>query len=152
MTELNKTFTVENLAQREWAAEQIKNLPDARYIVSISTEGKKRSIEQNKLYWKWIGELSIALYDNREDIHEAMKEKFLLPIMRRDFEDVEISVRAVKELNRNNHPQAGFWRKKVINHLISTTRLSVKQFTEYLDEVHKWASSMQIALTDPNEE
>lgn len=153
MSSYNKEFRITNDAQRKWVIQTIADLPEGEeFFVSISKQEKKRSIEQNKLYWKWVGEIADSLYDDRSRMHSYLKEHILLPIMRRDFPDVEQMVKSVKALRKGGHPQADLWKNTVLEWMVSTTRLSVKQFTEYLEDVEKWASGMQIVLTKPERE
>jgi len=84
-----------------------------------------RSNRQNKFYWGVVIPL-IAEYageDDKEAIHEALKNKFL-------------KVRDSKGL-------------KIVQ---STTKLSTTEFEIYLEAVKRWASmECQIVIPDPND-
>ena len=73
-----------------------------------------RTIAQNALMWKWYDIISKDTWNTTEYLHERMKEKFLSKKMRWKLNG------KVKYTNKKG----------------STKKLSVKQFTEYLDNVY----------------
>ena len=73
-----------------------------------------RTIAQNALMWKWYDIISKDTWNTTEYLHERMKEKFLSKKMR-------------GKLNGKVKYTSKKW---------STKKLSVKQFTEYLDNVY----------------
>lgn len=93
--------------------------------VSVRKYKTSRSLKQNAYYWgvivpiisDWVGE------DDRESIHEALKEKFL-------------KVRTNKGL-------------KIVQ---SSAKLTTTEFEIYLDKVKRWASmECNLVIPDPNE-
>lgn len=74
----------------------------------------KRTIAQNALMWKWYDIISKDTWNTSEYLHERMKEKFLS-----------------KKMRGKLNGKVKYTSKKG-----STKKLSVKQFTEYLDNVY----------------
>jgi hypothetical protein len=91
--------------------------------ISITLLKSKRSIDQNKLYWLWLGAAEKETGNYSNDLHEFFKEKFLGFTIKKVF-GVEV---------------------KTIN---STTKLNTKEFTEYLDKIHLFISE-EIGLSLP---
>ena len=73
-----------------------------------------RTIAQNALMWKWYDIISKDTWNTTEYLHERMKEKFLS-----------------KKMRGKLNGKVKYTSKKG-----STKKLSVKQFTEYLDNVY----------------
>ena len=74
----------------------------------------KRTVFQNALMWKWYDIISKDTWNTTEYLHERMKEKFLS-----------------KKMRGKLNGKVKYTSKKG-----STRNLSVKQFTEYLDNVY----------------
>lgn len=47
--------------------------------VTVEPKTKRRSLSQNSLYWKWCGIIADATGNSNDDVHEALKAKFLTP-------------------------------------------------------------------------
>lgn len=77
---------------------------------------RSRSLEQNALYWKWLGIIAKDTGHDSEEIHEFCKQKFLEPIF------VEINGE-VHEARR------------------TTTKLKVDEMSSYMNRVYAWATS-----------
>ena len=48
-----------------------------QYMCVIKRYYKKRSVDQNSLYWMWITAISEEIGEERDIVHEALKRKFL---------------------------------------------------------------------------
>lgn len=99
--------------------------------ISITKPLRKRTLSQNNYLWgvcyKIIGD---ELGYDPDDIHEIMKHKFLLKSKDIDYKGKTIH----------------------LDKTISTTKLSTKQFCEYVDKVRQFsASELGIYIPDPNE-
>ena len=86
-----------------------------------------RSLQQNRYYWGVIVEiLSQHTGYEPEEVHEMLKSKFLLRFAR---------------INEENIP-----------YTLSTTKLSTKEFKEYIEKIQMWAAEeLGIILPDPQE-
>ena len=120
----------ENIAQAE---QRMLNLLRSKWIVKLSLEEdrKKRNNAQNRLYWKWIWIISKETGNDDEWLHAMMKKKFL-------------SKRKLVKLGGKRSYQNIEW---------STTDLSVKEFSEFLNKVHLFFSELGFILPtmDDNE-
>ena len=53
-------------------------------VVRINQTPDERSAAQNRLYWKWIGEIRRKTGQDEDSLHYEFKKKFLIYIYRRD--------------------------------------------------------------------
>ena len=79
-----------------------------------------RSVEQNKRYWKLIEELGSFLGYDAGEMHELLKYKFL------------------------SYKQEMLGDEMVV--VPSTSKLTIKEFVEYLDKVERFASTLGFQL------
>lgn len=89
---------------------------DKAWEVQIAPHKKGRSVQQNSLYWKWLGIISAETGHDADEIHEFCKIKFLPPVF------VEINGE-VHEARR------------------TTTKLKVDEMSSYMNRVYAWATS-----------
>ena len=94
--------------------------PTKFYDVSIREHKDSRSIQQNKLYWALITELSSFLGYNTEEMHAMMAYKYL------------------------SYKQELLGDELVI--VPSTTKLNIKDFAEYYDKVCQFAYTLGFKL------
>jgi hypothetical protein len=96
----------------------IQNLPESKkYDVEIILKREKRSIPQNSLYWLWMACLSHETGGDKEQVHETLKDMFL-----------------------PKTPVVGLFGE-VFQKPVSTSKLDIAQFTEYLNQIQVFASS-----------
>ena len=92
---------------------ELSRLEGQRIELTIRKERHVRSLSQNKYYWGVIIEiLSNNFGYDKEEMHEALKFKFL-----KKHEDTDLVT------------------------VGSTAKLSTAEFTEYIDEIIRWAST-----------
>lgn len=94
--------------------------------VEIKKHNKKRSTDQNALYWSWLTIIGSDLGYSSEELHEALKAKILGVVERKTIFG-----------NTVNEPR-------------STTTLTTKEFTDYLNAVQSFAMSLGITLPQPD--
>lgn len=100
---------------------------DKPWQVEIKPYKKNRSLAQNKLYWKWITCIGDEIGYTSDELHAIMADKFLLD---------EIIEYGGKEIRKDK----------------STSRLTTKQFTEYLEKIDRFASAeLGIVLPSPED-
>lgn len=118
------------------------------FAVSI-TKGGKRTLKQNGLQMKWMGEVAAQLGDQTaEEIRGFCKLTIGVPIMRAESPSFREQYDAIIRPLPYEHKLAMMMEPfdfKV------TRLMDTKQFTTYLDGVHRYWSSKGIALTDPGE-
>ena len=102
----------------------IKDLPTGKYIVKISEYTEKRSINQNKFYWKLIEIISREIGYEVDEMHEVFKYKFL----QKTLEDV----------NGN-----------LIKGISSTKKLNTKEFSDYIKKI-KMFVEQELSIKLPN--
>jgi hypothetical protein len=99
------------------AADVIRGLtPDKPWRILLVPYRAKRSPEQNNLLWALYTQMAEGTGHTAEELHEAMKRKFLPP----------------------KHIQVG---EEVIAVPGSTAGLDVREFSEYVERVQEFAAS-----------
>ena len=104
---IDLTFKPDN--QRTWLDFLEKN-DKKRVVVEVELEKAKRSLDQNALYWVYLGVIEQETGNLATDLHELFKRKFLPPIPKKIL-GVDFKLPA------------------------STTELSKVEFGEYLDKI-----------------
>jgi len=94
--------------------------PTKFYDVTLQDHKDSRSIQQNRLYWSLVTEMSSYLGHTTDEVHDLMRYKFL----------------SYKELVNEEE----------ITRVPSTTQLSIKAFNEYYDQVSQFAYSLGFRL------
>tara|TARA_Y100000310_G_scaffold338946_1_gene430084 strand:- start:1786 stop:2169 length:384 start_codon:yes stop_codon:yes gene_type:complete len=67
------------------------------WTIEIKRKVKRRTLSQNSLMWMWHDVVAKETGHDVEDIHEIIKDKFLVPKMRY-FNEEEVGVRSTKKL------------------------------------------------------
>jgi len=113
---------------REMVIGQIKRLDLKKtYTVEITEKRVKRTISQNALYWLWLTCIEFETGEDRNELHEYFKRKWLEP------KDIII---------KNDRFQ-----------YYSTRSLNTVQFKYYLDHLQIFASTeLAIKLPDPEDQ
>ena len=88
--------------------------------VEVKPFAFNRSTQQNKKYWKLIGELGSFLGYDPGEMHELMKYKFL------------------------SYKQELLGDEMVV--IPSTSKLTIKEFVEYLEKVERFAVTLGFTL------
>ena len=128
----------------------IRFLEDQPLPLTVSlSKGGKRSLKQNGLQMKWLGEIAAQLGDQTaEEIRGFCKLTIGVPIMRSESPSFREQYDAIIRPLPYEHKLAMMMEPfdfKV------TRLMDTKQFTTYLDGVHRYWSSKGIALTDPGD-
>ena len=88
--------------------------------VEIKPFAFNRSTQQNKKYWKLVGELGSFLGYDEGEMHELLKYKFL------------------------SYKQEMLGDEMVV--IPSTSKLTIKEFVEYLEKVERFAVTLGFTL------
>lgn len=119
--------------------------------VVIREHKKNRSLDQNALYWEWLTIIGNALGEQKEDVAESMKDKFLVQIYERDDTDYAEMVQSLRAIwLQGMKTEAVSLRKRIVA-LTSTTTANVKQMTEYLGCIEMSAAELGIKLPFPED-
>lgn len=111
---------------------------DKPLAVKIEPHKRKRSLDQNALYWMWLTELSKYLIEKgrqfatKEWCHDAMRHSFL------GYEKKELV-----DVNTGEVQERLSIR--------STTKLQSGEFTHYLVQIEVWALGIGCLLTVPED-
>ncbi len=120
-------------------------------VVRIDQKQEDRSTAQNRLYWMWLGQIEKKNGTHKDQLHFEFKKKFLVFIYRRDDQEFAETCKAIAMLKQNECEEYRVIAEQVIR-LCSTTKLSVKQMTEYLNCVHDFTvAKLGIHLTVPDD-
>lgn len=96
------------------------------YTVEVLHKNPNRTISQNSLYWLWLTCIEEETGNDRNDLHDFFKYKFILPV------EVEV------------------FGQKIIKH--TTTDKDTLAFKTYLDKIQSFAASeLMITLPDPED-
>lgn len=93
--------------------------------VRIRQAKKKRSLPQNNLYWAWLTEFAPHTGYTEEQLHIILRKRFL-----------------------GEHILTFKGEQYLLTK--STTELTTKEFSEYMDKVHNLAETMGVMLYYPN--
>ncbi|MCO8044970.1 recombination protein NinB [Acinetobacter bohemicus] len=119
--------------------------------VVIDQKQDDRSTAQNRLMWMWLGQIEKKTGTDKDQLHYEFKKKFLIYIYRRDDQDFAEMCHAIAKVKQSEPDEYETIGKQVIR-LCSTTKLSVKQMTEYLNYVHDFAvTQLGVHLTVPDD-
>jgi hypothetical protein len=120
-------------------------------VVEVKPYTTKRKASQNALYWSWMTDCEKTRVNEfagwaSEDWHLYFKELFLVGNYCAWFEDVADLMSSVEMVfDRGLRHQAGAMNQFIIKN-ISTTRMNVKQFSEYLNDIQKWCGMNGVVL------
>lgn len=125
LTKFNNKANLENV----FALMKIKInlLTNGEYIVTINRIKSHRTIPQNKLYFLWLNLIAEETGNTKDDLHDYFTAVFLEKQYKVLFNE-EVEIRA------------------------STTRLSTKEFTTFLDNIYLFASEeLKMILPKPDD-
>lgn len=103
----------------------IVHLPDTKaWDVKIEEHKSSRSIQQNKMYWSWLKIIGDEVGMDKDEMHRMFAIRLL-------------------------GPELFYVDGKPYEGAKSTTKLSTKEFGEYLDQIHATAMGMGLTLPTP---
>ena len=113
--------------------------------VKIS-DGRLRSVEQNRLQWLWAQEAASQRGDvTSDDVQAEWKMRFGVPIMC-SSDDSFLSTWSAAERKLTYEE-----RTELIRLIPITSLMNVTQLKAYLDQVYLWNTENGIELTEPEE-
>jgi len=104
---------------REYAINRLRNAKLGMEVI-IQPHKTNRSLDQNALYWKWVSVMGADLGYTKDEMHESLMREHLPP-------------RVVETMNG---PVETY----------TTTKLSVKEMSDYMEQVSITAGKMGIVL------
>lgn len=137
------SYRIRNEHQRRALLEDIEAAP-LPFRAEVN-EGDDRSLEQNRLAFKWYGEIAKQRHMSPDEAHRRCKLRYGVPILCRDSEDF------CGTYERVLAPLPDPLRLEAMD-LIEVTRLfTVAQMSEFLDTVYREQAMAGVRLTDPGE-
>ena len=116
-----KRYKVTSEEELENVRKQIGELDLTKaWEVEVKPFAFNRSTQQNKKYWKLVGELGSFLGYDEGEMHELLKYKFL------------------------SYKQEMLGDEMVV--IPSTSKLTIKEFVEYLEKVERFAVTLGFTL------
>lgn len=112
---------------RQMVIAQIQRLDLSKtYTVEITEKRARRTMSQNSLYWLWLTAISNETGQDKEDLHDYFKRKYLTPERVMVFGDTQDR--------------------------FSTTSLNTAQFKDLLDHIQIFClTELSISLPDPDD-
>ncbi len=114
----------------------------------VESEKKRRSLSQNALMWLWFTEIGKAIGETKDDVYQLVKPHYLLPILVRDDPEVAELMDSIQGVGG---PEGDLLEQRFIRSVISSRLLTVKQFTELLNDIERDARIRGIKLTNPED-
>lgn len=109
------------------------------------TKGANRTKQQNALVHKWFTEIATAIGSDKDSVKAECNLRFGLSILEERFPDVVVSLsQTLKPLNEEGKID---WMNKVEPAV--TSRMNVKELTQYMQGMQKHFGEAGIYLTDP---
>ena len=119
-------YEIRSAGDHERAVEGVRTLAPGKWVVEVKRLQDKRTLDQNALYWRWLHIIAQETGNDAEEIHEAIKRKFLAPIYVEVFGEL---------VDRR-----------------STTDQSIGDMAALMNKVHAWAhTDLGIHLPLPEE-
>lgn len=119
--------------------------------VELADKDKARSLAQNRLYWQWVKIIADYTGLSKDEQHTELKYKHLARIYNRDYPDVAEVLNKVREC-KGQVPTSVYHELTMgVASLLSTTRATTKQMTEYLDDIDKFYYGQGLPLPKPDD-
>lgn len=145
-----RTFIIEHEIIIDNLVDFLRSLPlEPKIEVIVQEQKKDRTLAQNSLLWTWITIIADELGETKEDVHDDLKKRLLVPIYERDEPGFAAMIQAVRKVHTLGHKKDAAAMAKQIVKLTSTTGATVKQFTEYLKEIERDMIGKGISLPHP---
>lgn len=127
----------------------LKLFEGERLEVVIRPYKETRSQQQHKLYWKWITIIADETGHSKDQMHEQLKRRFLLPILEREDAQFGQIMANLRKAWRDGHKELAEQLNAAVVLNASTTVLSVGSMTEYLNSVKDFADEHDIQVPIP---
>jgi hypothetical protein len=132
--ERGRKLLVEHIAQQQ--------LP---FRVSIK-DGRSRSLDQNALMWKWIGEIAEHRGDvTAQEVACELKLTYGIPLLCSE-DEAFAAMWLVPEVTLSHEAKL-----KLMEFLPITSAMTMKQLSQYLDEIYRWYTMCGVKLTTPED-
>lgn len=145
-----RTIILKGDRQKKEGVELIQSAPlDPLLVVTIGIYKPNRSVDQNRLYRKWMKEYGDQVGMGKDEAAHFFRGRFAVPILERDSEGFAQMVEAVRNVYRQGGKNDALLMMREITGLLSTARLNVTQMAEYLNDIESYCSTNGLTLTIP---
>lgn len=134
------TYRLETEADRKLAMSRLTTVEVGKGWRCKIVKTDKRRDSQNALNWKWCTAIGEQMHDSKDDVHAYNKLNFGVPILCRDDDEFNAAWTALSAtLSYEEQIQA-------VRYIDVTSIMSVKQMTEYLNELELYYERNGILL------
>lgn len=119
--------------------------------VEVMDKDKARTSAQNALYWSWVTIVGNDSGLSKEEQHAQFKRNHLGKIYLRDDPEFSGMVVAMNEYRKHATAQEYERMAKSVASLMSTTKATTKQMSEYLDDIDKFYTAKGLSLPKPDD-
>lgn len=149
---MKKTFVIRSLDVISRLTAFLEAQPENPLLeVVVKLYHKDRSLLQNQLYWLWNGIIADEWGWTKNDVHAHFIKEHLVKIYERDDEGYAEMLESVRNVHRLGMADVAKMQASYILKNTSTTSATVKQFTEYLNDIEKDMISKGISLPHPED-
>lgn len=123
-----QTIIIRTQANRDFAIKFVSGLkidPEHPLEVEVRQHRRRRSLNQNALYWKWLGIIAEDSGNDVDALHEWAKRQFSVP------REVTIMGETCE--------------------VYTTAKMTTKDMTAYLERLEAWAASEGYILPHPED-
>lgn len=142
------TTTVNSEGDKQFLLRYINGLSNYPFCVKIEKGKEKRSLQQNRLQFKWYNDAANQGDQTAEEYRAYCKLHFAVPLLRNEDEEFRASYDTIIR------PLDYELKLKAMSPPIDlpvTSRMNVKQMTRFLDQVWHHFTGLGIQLTDPSQ-
>lgn len=136
--------TAWGLAPADRETEDLIRSADVDTVIRARVLEDQRSLSQNRLLFLWLTVIGKETGRTKTDLHLVVKEHYVIPVLCRDDDDWAMLVADAQTRPREVYE---LWVEKCIH----TSDLSVRQFTEVLNEIEVDARTRGINLPCPED-
>jgi hypothetical protein len=135
---MKHTLIIRDDSVRHYAIDLIGGIPfEPVHEIILRPYKKDRSVAQNALYWLWATVIAGETGETKDEVHRRLKRGFLVRIYERDNPEYGEMLKAVRSVHLAGMKAEAKHLADQIVDLTSTTRATVEQFTEYLNDIEK---------------
>lgn len=136
----------------DYVAKAVKEGKTATVILDFEDKSDRaRTLAQNRIYWLWVAYIAQYEGNNKDTQHAMLKRSFLSKILCRSSPELVPLFESVK--NCEKHMNVAEYNNFALGvaKLLSTTKASVAEMTEYLNDIERFYFGKGLALPIPDE-
>ena len=151
MSEINtRVVQVKTEADKQVAVAMIVDMDVGKGKEVIVRDSKlSLSTVQRNAYWMWVDIVSVTHGESKEEVYLRHKREHLIKIFRRDNPDFEAMFEPLNILYKHDREKALFLRDQIVK-LTSISEASVKQMSEFMENVQRTEAEKGCSLPDPD--